>query len=967
MTYAYHLDRDVLSLTAPLDDDRVLDLRLRGANPSAAPLALRLHGDDELRAWSEGLIHDRLVSTTEPAEFVELSHLVIAADDVHGHRRRQARQGDSADGTEYQPATFVYSQTRPPHTACNTFLENVRGDAFPVVAWFSHGGMCVSFAVRPSHEILHVHDLGKSDTAGAIAVGSVEFAGCSSSGLHSSDGCRDDCISCIGVYVSDFVALEHDVRHTVDSYMNRFRLVVKLRDGGQLRFCCSLRSLRATFQWNVIGIRNAMQPEQMPIQINAAMRRSPYTTDGSSHGEEHSQEDMFHLPGMTAAVDARRDQEAVADNDDGVLGEGLCGCLEIHLLSGNTLGLKTAPNFADLQPKQSLLENVVQVTKESVTASRSKGHLPIPQLTAYVQAQPSPVRPEIRKTPDAAERTANPTWNCTWRFLTEYFPGDAIPPDIRLEVYDVGGRNGPECLGEITLSFPTQACTVQHCSPLVANPVRISESWKIPTGIVSLQVSFKHEMHRAFGVPRGLLTAFEVDARRTQPMTPNPLDVRAIGGPVCGTLRVEILRGIGLASADFLTSDPYCLVQVGHVPRSTCTWRTTTKLATLNPVWCEAHEFTINWPRSEVRSAPPVRIDMYDQDQVSNDEFLGEATFPLPQDDCEELLDIYLRPNRGKGLTEVKGHIQVRVIFQDQFRLALEREVAFTEYETAFCSYFGTRPVDEQLARALAPPLAYFHLSGSRLLEGHLRDALSKASFGLVRARSGNASVVDRTKLKGTLRVRRFADLCASLWVALAFTAALLAAVGAAIGWEATAMRPVAVGLGFFVGVLLPCDVVKFLATFLWHSWPPLATTPQFVSVGVGSADIARPAASPPLALQPPALVAATAMGAACGGIDISQDTDAASRVNGMPFPFTCATTVVAWVSLACYLGRSEDAYIEFLAWASVALLFERLVLAPLVCGLSVQVLVLRSREGATYDWAIERWPSLIAVSGVRR
>ena len=95
-------------------------------------------------------------------------------------------------------------------------------------------------------------------------------------------------------------------------------------------------------------------------------------------------------------------------------------------------------------------------------------------------------------------------------------------------------------------------------------------------------------------------------------------------GPSDGTLTLELAQCLGLLPADKNgKSDPYVKVTLGHE-----TYTSKTIFKTLDPVFNESFTFEI---KSQVLSSDAwsVRLEVWDKDKGSKDEFLGEATVHL--------------------------------------------------------------------------------------------------------------------------------------------------------------------------------------------------------------------------------------------------------------------------------------------------------------------------------------------------
>eukprot|EP01099_Mayorella_cantabrigiensis_P004887 TRINITY_DN3769_c0_g1_i1.p1 TRINITY_DN3769_c0_g1~~TRINITY_DN3769_c0_g1_i1.p1 ORF type:complete len:229 (+),score=54.34 TRINITY_DN3769_c0_g1_i1:58-687(+) len=84
-------------------------------------------------------------------------------------------------------------------------------------------------------------------------------------------------------------------------------------------------------------------------------------------------------------------------------------------------------------------------------------------------------------------------------------------------------------------------------------------------------------------------------------------------------LEFKLIGASDIPAADFGgTSDPYCFITVGNVraQSSTCP-------STLNPVWNQTFTFIV--PPSETK----VLVELYDEDNIGDDEKLGTAEVPL--------------------------------------------------------------------------------------------------------------------------------------------------------------------------------------------------------------------------------------------------------------------------------------------------------------------------------------------------
>jgi len=563
---------------------------------------------------------------------------------------------------------------------------------------------------------------------------------------------------------------------------------------------------------------------------------------------------------------------------------GVVGVLELTVLSANSLGLtdatKASVTAVALPGKAGA---AAQADAEPAGPAVSKSHLPKPRLHAFLPTETPPRRVECRKTPDVLERTANPIWNCRWNFTVEYTSEDTPPADIRLEVWDVGGRT--EFLGEVSVPFPLDACVRQYHAKLEANPSKMHDEWKLVNGDLSFQVRLRPEEH--------------VRDQDLEELLVPPSELRSVSG----AFGIEVVRAEGLRSADLMTSDPYCVVHVCTAPRQVKSWTTGVRPGTLNPVWRERHEFQVNWPKVDASSAPPVKVEIWDHDGVSSDEFLGEATFALPLVDGEDTLELEVMPNRLKGPGLAKGRLHVRVYFRNLFKHA-HKDKGLSPYEEAFCEFFGTRQVDEQLAREVAPPLVYFHLSARRQLVGHLRASFERATYGLA---VGDGNVEGDG---GASRSSRYLELTSSLWSALAISTVLLSILPGLGGAFAT---------GVLNAMFLPSPA-NLIARFCWHG--PIAIDTD----GDGDAD---------------------------GVLDVA-----------VPQPISVAVLLGSWFILVLFIGFSEAKDVTYLACAAMPLLLLRLLFIPLVRALFLVYVVTSSKRSGTFDLMVWLWPSLLTAFG---
>lgn len=258
--------------------------------------------------------------------------------------------------------------------------------------------------------------------------------------------------------------------------------------------------------------------------------------------------------------------------------------------------------------------------------------------------------------------------------------------------------------------------------------------------------------------------------------------------------------------------------------------------------------------------------------------------------------------------------MQLQLYFREQFATSLQAEPDLTPYEHAFCSYFGNRAVDDQLARSVAPALVYFHLSVGRLLRGQLRLAWHRSTCGLVDP--GPA-------FPPGLRLRGYCALTSHLWSSLGVVALCLLAPVERMGSPGLG----AVIVGFLVGVLGPSPA-HVLARLVWYD-------PE----------------DPDLMLQ-------VALG------QTAQQDPTLRRSRGVPVLVSLvvfALSLVLLILLIGYTDNSEAANLQ-LSVAAVTLVLVRLVLWPLARGFFLTWVVASSKRSRAFDWLLWYMPLAITA-----
>ncbi|KAL1559558.1 putative ADP-ribosylation factor GTPase-activating protein AGD11 isoform X2 [Salvia divinorum] len=91
-----------------------------------------------------------------------------------------------------------------------------------------------------------------------------------------------------------------------------------------------------------------------------------------------------------------------------------------------------------------------------------------------------------------------------------------------------------------------------------------------------------------------------------------------------GLIKVNIIRGTNLVVRDMVSSDPYVVLSLGNQSMKTRVIKNN-----INPVWNERLMLSIP------ANIPPLKLDVYDKDTFSTDDFMGDAEI-----DIEPLLSV---------------------------------------------------------------------------------------------------------------------------------------------------------------------------------------------------------------------------------------------------------------------------------------------------------------------------------------
>jgi hypothetical protein len=312
-------------------------------------------------------------------------------------------------------------------------------------------------------------------------------------------------------------------------------------------------------------------------------------------------------------------------------------------------------------------------------------------------------------------------------------------------------------------------------------------------------------------------------------------------------------------------------------------------------------------------------MEIWDHDAVSSDEFLGEISFSLPYADGENLIDMEVQPNHKKGPNTVKGRLQARIWFENQFKAAeAHSQRPLDSYERAFCDYFGSEHVDDQLARTIAPPLMFFHLSIKRIVVSQFRDAWRRATYGLLASKA----------LRGQkTRVECYLELMSALCFGIGLAAVLLHFWYDDDLWKGTWLSDflddtvLSAVIGGVGAALFAIDPANVLANFLWHRPASL------VSVGRAGLGGEGWVSSP----------------AQCDGVAL----------------------LISLLGIGAFLAlEPEEKAVDRLPLAAGILLVTWLFILPLFRGLRLTVMLLHARVSRKHDWIIRLFPSLMTAHG---
>ncbi|XP_065060296.1 E3 ubiquitin-protein ligase NEDD4-like isoform X2 [Rhopilema esculentum] len=129
-------------------------------------------------------------------------------------------------------------------------------------------------------------------------------------------------------------------------------------------------------------------------------------------------------------------------------------------------------------------------------------------------------------------------------------------------------------------------------------------------------------------------------------------------------LKINVIAGLNLAKKDiFGLSDPYCIVKLYEENRDDVIDQSQTKIQkkTLNPQWNATMYYRVK------KSSSRLLFEIYDENRLTRDDFLGEVDLPLTDIPTEsEGLEIpfkeYLLQRRSRR-SHVRGHLRLRLAY----------------------------------------------------------------------------------------------------------------------------------------------------------------------------------------------------------------------------------------------------------------------------------------------------------------
>jgi hypothetical protein len=784
VSVVYVEEEDIRDFGMSENDDQELVLVLESG------VKYRLRGDDEVRAWvnnmqdlRSGRLHNPRSLQKPPAnEYARIADRPpgddddITDEDTHGKTEVLSRENIKCliqNWTQSQltnqnhpsgQSFFSYALGMPPTTCVDVFFLTNFGDVVPGIIWYSHGGTVLSGAQwKTSTKQNSMLETTADDDAMRRKLHRAHWL--LAKGV--SDG---NPLQCLGFYIRDLTAMSEEVRGNIHA-SNRFMLVLSFKDDTKVRMCFDAQYTRSLCRNSLQSLQGLVNPKE-PVKLlrNGVVKHvsgqlalppiaSPTRPPELQLEDQLQLEDDSDLDrtvkfaespssdgvlALTAAPDKEKlikkkaaemknsghaarqkyrsksfaterafsEDTATRMRAQGKAWTGLYGTLELTIMSGGMLNIAD-PN-APKNDDDSIVATKGKKGRGAAVIVAPKVYQPSPFVAVVLHSQPMPRPPEVWKT-QVTKRSANPIWNERRTFTIQYDSEDIPPQDVRLEVWDFCDTGAHTFMGEAVVPFPWQPGTEQFHVDLQSNTAKMKDKFHQASGTISFQIKWKEE---------------DTPASISEMVIQEPEFHRTI----CGTLAIECSRCSGLRKSDLLASDPYCIVHVCAQPGQVKSWRSSTAFGTLNPVWLETFECRVNWPKNEVSSAATITVEIWDHDQISSDDFLGEVCIPIPIANGEDALNLPLESNRSKSQTKAKGRIQLRVAFRDQFTdTDFEKKTVKDPepYMSAFCKYFATRAINDAMARRVSPHLCYLHYSTKRIIKAQFMSEFSKAIFDL--------------------------------------------------------------------------------------------------------------------------------------------------------------------------------------------------------------------------------------------
>mmetsp|Transcript_21028 Transcript_21028/g.47162 ORF Transcript_21028/g.47162 Transcript_21028/m.47162 type:complete len:615 (+) Transcript_21028:64-1908(+) len=352
--------------------------------------------------------------------------------------------------------------------------------------------------------------------------------------------------------------------------------------------------------------------------------------------------------------------------------------------------------------------------KEGTTGKVKPRDMPCPTCIVKVPGA-NEAKSEIWRTP-TCNRTTCPVWLQRRSFFVHLNLAEKKNhnPVLPFEILHIEPNQAPITIGFVEVPLDFQLGIWNHQLELKNHPGKMGK--RLGQGVLSTQIQWIPESTPLSVIPPVILPA----------SSESPV--------LSGVLTIDIRSASKLRTADLLSSDPYCVVSVMCGPRTDRHFTTSIRFSSLNPTWNESHSFEVNWLledyeewRRNSNSHPGILIEMFDHDEFSTDDFMGEVMIPLPTKELHKPMTLPLHSNRLKSMATAKGDLTIGVTFRTFFSPEPVDEDA-EEAAEACANYFGpTRVRMESHARQVAPILEFLHFPATDLLWRSLVDQVGAA------------------------------------------------------------------------------------------------------------------------------------------------------------------------------------------------------------------------------------------------